>query len=502
MTNSEERPPASAANVGDRAGVAYDLAVAQDVERAGNDLKRLTLKDPVAADSLYTALIDRAGSNAAHLAAILEIPFTPRARQGLEAMFAAAATVMTTNPVATHTVIACAYRAGRPDVARTLLMNLLSASDDPRVLAQLSIYLLVYETDDAFLVKALSQINANSPYRVGTLIHQAEFASRRQSRAILKKVPPITRAILDYLEPERPIVFLDGGATGSTMEEQFAGWPASSWKVFGFDPHPDADLSVDHAANVQMIRTALGPERGRLHLYHTTSEGGTSGYRPNTEYLKHLKHGSSRSLADLMSVVSESDVEMIDLDSWRRELDIPPFDFIKLNVQGAELDILKGAPETLAGSLGVQCEVSFVPLYLDAPSFRDVDAFLDLAGFTFFDLRKPNTIGRTSKRPTPATGSRAGWFRWPSQQMIEGHVLYLRDPYRPEERDAPRWQQPENWLRLAIIAEMNGQIGFAMQICESVLADFSDALRDRGEAMTRGLDAAGSFYRDFEIINR
>lgn len=502
MTDSIPGYFSAVATVSYQPAKAYDLGTSRGFARAERELQRLLDRSPEAADGLYLELVRQAGSNAGSLAKILKLNYRPKRRAAIEAMFDIAFSLSKDGAPEAIGMIPEAYRFGRPDIARRIFDNIAAASDDPYVLHQLSTHMLHCEQDDDALVAALSVINGKSPYRVGTLVYQAEFASRQQSREILRNVPPITRAILDELEPGRPIVFLDGGATGSTMEEQFSGWPADRWKVFGFDPHPDADLSVDQSANVQMIRTALGSSRGKLHLFHTRVDGGSSSFRPDLDYIRNLAHGSAEPLEAQMAVVSESDVDVIDLDSWRREAGVPAFDFMKLNVQGGELDILRGATETLDRCLGVQCEVAFVPLYREAPLFRDVDAFMDAAGFTFFDVRKATTNGRRSRRRTPMAGSRVGLFRWPSRHMTEAHVLYLRDPFRPEERDAPRWRDPVHWLRLAVVAEMAGQVGFAMQLCEAVRRDFPDALRDGGAAMERGLDAADSFYRSFDVRNR
>lgn len=484
------------------AGASYDLCSRRGFARAERALERSLNESPESADRLYLDLVRQAGSDPRRQAKILTLSYKPSGRAAVEAMLDIALVLAKTGALESIGKISQAYRFGKPDIARKILNSVAEFSNDPSVLHHLSTRLLNHESDDESLVEALSAINRKSPYRVGTLAYQADFASRHQSREILRNVPPITRGILDHLRPDRPIVFLDGGATASTVEEQFSGWPPGRWKVFGFDPHPDADLSIDHSANVQMIRTALGADRGKLRLFHTTADGGSSSFMPNLDYIGNLRHGSGAPLDELMSVVSESEVDVVDLDSWRQEFRVPPFDFMKLNVQGAELEILRGARETLERCLGVQCEVAFAPIYLGAPVFRDVDAFLDSAGFTFFDLRKPNTNGRVTGRTTPMAGSRVGLYRWPSRQMTEGHVLYLRDPFRPEERESPRWQDPDHWLRLAVVAEMNGQVDFAMQLCETVLRDFSEALNDRGAAMTRSLDEAASFYRDFDLRNR
>lgn len=499
--NGNNRQFTVTASVTYDAGTSHNLRSRRGIARAEQALETALSESPDAADRLYLDLLRRTETDPRQQAKVLTLAYKPRGKAAVDAMLDAALKLARSGAVEPVGVIARAYRVGRPAIAREILTLTAEATDDPLVLHHLSTRLLIHETDDEALVAVLSVINRRSPYRIGTLAYQADFAGRRQSREILRNVPPITRGVLGCLPPGQAIVFLDGGATGSTVAEQFSGWPAERWKVFGFDPHPDADLSIDHSANVQMIRTALGAARGKVRLFHTAAVGGSSGFKPNLDYIRRLKHGSGSPLDSLMSVVSESEVDVVDLDGWRDQVQAPPFDFMKLNVQGAELEILRGATATLDDCLGVQCEVAFAPIYRDAPVFRDIDAFLDSAGFTFFDLRKPNTSGRVTSRATPMVGSRVGLFRWPSRQMTEAHVLYLRDPFRPEEHGAPRWRKPETWLRLAVVAEMNGQIDLAMQVCEALLENFSATLGDRGAALARSLDEAATFYRDFEIRN-
>jgi hypothetical protein len=61
--------------------------------------------------------------------------------------------------------------------------------------------------------------------------------------------------------------------------------------------------------------------------------------------------------------------------------DCPPCDFLKLDVQGAELDILQNGVETLKNVAVIQTEVDFVPLYKDQPLSGDIQVFLRDCGF-------------------------------------------------------------------------------------------------------------------------
>lgn len=62
------------------------------------------------------------------------------------------------------------------------------------------------------------------------------------------------------------------------------------------------------------------------------------------------------------------------------------FDLIKLDVQGAELDILKGGIKTLSRAKVVQIELSLLKYNRDAPLLAEVVSFLHSHGFNAFDI--------------------------------------------------------------------------------------------------------------------
>lgn len=62
---------------------------------------------------------------------------------------------------------------------------------------------------------------------------------------------------------------------------------------------------------------------------------------------------------------------------------IPTPDFLSLDTQGSELEILQGSPSALASTVCVVTEVEFTPLYRDQPLFGEICRFLHDAGFVF-----------------------------------------------------------------------------------------------------------------------
>jgi len=60
------------------------------------------------------------------------------------------------------------------------------------------------------------------------------------------------------------------------------------------------------------------------------------------------------------------------LDQWCCDAAVDDIDFIWMDVQGAELDVLSGAAETLRNVHYLYTEYSVVPLYANAPSLRQI----------------------------------------------------------------------------------------------------------------------------------
>src|SRR5438105_4406586 len=63
-----------------------------------------------------------------------------------------------------------------------------------------------------------------------------------------------------------------------------------------------------------------------------------------------------------------------------------PVDFLKLDVQGAELMVLQGGPATVAAAAVVHCEVEFSPIYAGQPLYADIHRALADHGFALIDF--------------------------------------------------------------------------------------------------------------------
>ena len=105
---------------------------------------------------------------------------------------------------------------------------------------------------------------------------------------------------------------------------------------------------------------------------------------------------------------------------------VKPPDFLKMDVQGAELGILENGSRTLKDCLAIQLEVSFFPLYEKQPSFGAVDIHMRSKGFVPHCFK---SVKRWSIAPTIFKNN----FRIPGNQLLESDIIYVKDPLKIDE---------------------------------------------------------------------
>lgn len=122
-----------------------------------------------------------------------------------------------------------------------------------------------------------------------------------------------------------------------------------------------------------------------FHAAALSSENGTA----RMKLLGNRGVGSSIVLleSDVRKPLVFVDVPMRRMDDLAREKDLAPPDFIKLDVQAAELKVLEGAPNCLAAAQMVLVETWARRVYgPETPLFHEMAAFLYRRDYVMFDL--------------------------------------------------------------------------------------------------------------------
>lgn len=153
-------------------------------------------------------------------------------------------------------------------------------------------------------------------------------------------------------------------------------------EVVGFEPQQaECDrLNAQRLAGATFLPYAIGDGSERT-FYQTNAKFTSSLYKPNAAVLSMFEN-----LGELSQVVQESRVQTRRLDDLP---EVAECDWLLLDVQGAELDVLRGAEKLLSNVLVVETEVELLPLYEGQPMFGDVDCFLRQRGFLAHMLYAP-----------------------------------------------------------------------------------------------------------------
>ena len=141
--------------------------------------------------------------------------------------------------------------------------------------------------------------------------------------------------------------------------------------IFMLDANPENELSLLHAAG----------ELGGKHSIHCLGAEAK-----NTVTFYQLSTGSSV-LPELTGITANSiEIPMTTLDTVLQTENLAAPLLLKLDVQGFELEVLRGGRKTMEQAELILLELATLPYNEGAPLFAEVIAFMDQAGFAVYDF--------------------------------------------------------------------------------------------------------------------
>ena len=120
-----------------------------------------------------------------------------------------------------------------------------------------------------------------------------------------------------------------------------------------------------------------------MRFFRFVSEGSNSFHRHDAAALDHLaipREGEE--------ILDEVDADVNTLDRWTSEHDVVRVDAMKLDTQGHELQILRGAVSVLSSVRAIEVEVCFNPIMDGTPLYGEVDRWLRERDFVLWRFRE------------------------------------------------------------------------------------------------------------------
>lgn len=190
-------------------------------------------------------------------------------------------------------------------------------------------------------------------------------------------------------------------------------------RVVGFEPDAAgcAELNRKYGAPHLFLPYFVGD--GKQATFYETNWAPTGSlFKPNKRMLEKFQN-----LHEVVTLKAEHKVVTRRLDDLHEVDDI---DFVKIDVQGAELAVFQGGERVLRNAMLVQTEVEFVELYESQPLFADVDRLLRSYGYQFHAFN--GLTGRCFK-PLVINNN----INQPLRQVLWTDAIFVKDWLRFDE---------------------------------------------------------------------
>ena len=171
----------------------------------------------------------------------------------------------------------------------------------------------------------------------------------------IAQFPEFTRTVVDnkYFS-STPFVFVDVGAAGG-FRGKFNIFADSLIKI-GFEPDAQQFSILSEGKNEQYFRYALAEKKEARTLNLTRSPVSHSLLRSNQSFWERMWAGG------IQAEVGRTEVETVAFDELRELEDLGDIDYMKIDTEGTELEILRGAEKTLRECvIAVECDIAFYP---------------------------------------------------------------------------------------------------------------------------------------------
>jgi FkbM family methyltransferase len=198
--------------------------------------------------------------------------------------------------------------------------------------------------------------------------------------------------------------------------------------AYGFEPDPVecARLQEIHSKNpapwrsIRYMPAAVSGSGGPRTLHVPESLVSASLLEHDEEVGKRFQN------PDMFDRKQTIHLDTITLTEACQGFDVDRPRYLKVDIEGAELEVLRGAPGLLQHLVALKTEVAFIPMRKSQPLASDVDTFLHHAGFRIMDWVNAHhwRIGHSVAHPQISPGP----IPYSRGQLAQCDFIYLRDP--------------------------------------------------------------------------
>jgi FkbM family methyltransferase len=179
--------------------------------------------------------------------------------------------------------------------------------------------------------------------------------------------------------PENPVILEAGAYDGDYSLQMSELWPNGI--IYAFEPVPLLFLKTKaktfNRKNVRCFQFALSSQTGTASFYISSdTENEISRSSSLLEPKNHL------TLYPTVKFNKRIDVPTINLDEWAVLNNVDHIDLMWLDMQGAEFNMLKAAPQILKTTKVIFIKIAFTETYKNIPLYSEVRPWLESQGFS------------------------------------------------------------------------------------------------------------------------
>jgi len=211
--------------------------------------------------------------------------------------------------------------------------------------------------------------------------------------------------ILKKVLKQTKITYLDVGASGDLLPR----WNKYNdiLAIYALEPIYDEFIKLKKKLNksVQIFNDALSDKEGYKIFYETKGPYQSSFLQPNFKFVNQFPN------SDRFNIKKKIKIYCKKLDNFKDN-----FDFIKIDTQGYNYNVLSGGIKKIKSTLAIEIEAEFVKIYKGQKLFEDTKTFLEKNNFIMIDFLN---LRRWSWSRSHILG-----------RLIFGNVLFIKDPIK------------------------------------------------------------------------